>query len=302
MHSELTQSMTSLQPVSQSLEYLVNVLLIIILAEVFVDYFSHRTRNYRETFANFGVGLVDIILSNTIGAAVGLFALLAIAQFRLFTLEINIWTWILAVLLTDFMYYWWHRMEHRVRFMWASHSVHHSSTDYDLSTALRLPWIEDSLLLWIMLVPVVLLGFNPLQALIASEIVGNYQIWIHNQKIGKLGILDKILNTPSVHRVHHGANPRYIDKNYGGILIIWDRLFGTYEPESEKVVYGLTNNINTHNPIKINWIEFSRLWSDVHQSQGTHEVFKSIFGAPEWKPRAVKSAMQLNKPVGKGDI
>lgn len=298
MNSGLTQNMTSLQPMSQPLEHLASVLLAIIVAEVLVDYFSHRKRNYRETCANFGVGMVDIILSSTLGTAIGLFALTAIAQFQFFTLEINIWTWGLAVLLTDFMYYWWHRMEHRVRFMWASHSVHHSSTDYDLSTALRLPWIEDTLLLWIMLVPVVLLGFNPLQVLIASEVVGNYQIWIHNQKIGKLGILDKILNTPSVHRVHHGVNPQYIDKNYGGILIIWDRLFGTYEPESEKVVYGLTNNINTHNPIKINWIEFSRLWSDMRQSQGAHEVFKSIFEPPEWKPRAVKSVMQL----GKGDV
>jgi sterol desaturase/sphingolipid hydroxylase (fatty acid hydroxylase superfamily) len=291
MNNEQLQNSTLL-PISQAIENLATVLLFIIVAEVLIDYLSGRKRNYRETIANFGVGIGNTILTSTIGAVIGLFALMAIAQFRFFALEVNIWTWILVVLFADFMYYWWHRMEHRVRFMWASHSVHHSSTDYDLSTALRLPWLEDTFLIWIMLIPIVLLGFNPLQVLIASEIVGNYQIWIHNQKIGKLGFLDKILNTPSVHRVHHGANPQYIDKNYGGILIIWDRLFGTYEPEGEKVVYGLTRNIETYNPIKINWIEFSRLWSDVRQSKGAWEVFNSIFGAPEWQPRNVRSASQ----------
>jgi sterol desaturase/sphingolipid hydroxylase (fatty acid hydroxylase superfamily) len=294
MNSEQLQNSNFL-PISQAIENLATVLLFIIVAEVLIDYLSGRKRNYRETIANFGVGIGNTILTSTIGAVIGLFALTAIAQFHFLTLEMNVWTWILVVLFADFMYYWWHRMEHRVRFMWASHSVHHSSTDYDLSTALRLPWLEDTFLIWMMLIPIVLLGFNPLQVLIASEIVGNYQIWIHNQKIGKLGFLDKILNTPSVHRVHHGANPQYIDKNYGGILIVWDRLFGTYEPEGERVIYGLTRNIETYNPIKINWIEFSRLWSDVRQSKGAGEVFNSIFGAPEWQPQAVRLAMQLDE-------
>lgn len=287
MNRELMQKTIDLQPIIQSLEHIEIVLLAIVVAEVLVDYFSHRKRDYQETLSNFGVGIVENILSNTIVQTVGVFVLLTLAQFRFFTLEIDVWTWFLAVLLTDFMYYWWHRMGHRVRFMWASHSAHHSSTDYNLSTALRLPWIED-LFLWILLIPVVLLGFNPLQVLIAGNIVSYYQIWIHNQKIGKLGIFDKILNTPSCHRVHHGANLRYIDKNYGGILIIWDRLFGTYEPESEKVIYGLTYNINTYNPVKINWIEFSRLWSDICQTQRLHEAFKTVFGPPEWKPQAFK--------------
>jgi Fatty acid hydroxylase superfamily len=162
--------------------------------------------------------------------------------------------------------------------------VHHSSTDFNLSVALRLAWIEE-FILWIFYIPMVLMGFHPLVVLLSLEIIGLYQVWIHTQKIGRLGILDEFLNTPSLHRVHHGTNRQYIDKNYGGILCIWDKLFGTYEPEQEKVVYGLTKNIGTQNLIKINIIEYLRIWSDIKQSQNLGEVWNSVFGSLAWKPR-----------------
>lgn len=130
----------------------------------------------------------------------------------------------------------------------------------------------------------VLMGFHPLVVLLSLEIVGLYQVWIHTQKIGHLGILEEFLNTPSLHRVHHGTNPQYIDKNYGAILCIWDKLFGTYQPEREKVVYGLTKNIRTQNPIKINVIEYLRIWSDIKQSRNLKEVWNSILGSSISKP------------------
>jgi sterol desaturase/sphingolipid hydroxylase (fatty acid hydroxylase superfamily) len=194
---------------------------------------------------------------------------------------------LLAILVADFLYYWNHVAEHRIHFFWAYHSVHHSSSDFNLSVALRVGWI-DNFILWIFYIPMVLIGFDPIVVLLSLGVIDLYQVWIHNQKIGQLGILDEFLNTPSLHRVHHGANPQYIDKNYGAILCIWDKLFGTYEPEREKVVYGLTENIGTHNLIKINLFEYLRIWSYVKQSQNFGEVWKSIFGSPEWKPRQVR--------------
>ena len=190
----------------------------------------------------------------------------------------------MAVAIADFLYYWEHRAEHSIRFFWAYHNVHHSSTEYNLTTALRLSWLEVYFL-WIFYIPMALMGFHPLQILIAVQITALYQIWIHSQKIGRLGILEKIINTPALHRVHHSSNPKYIDKNYGAIMIIWDRLFGTYQPQTEDPIYGLTENINTNNPLKINAIEYLRMGRYLLKSQTLTEIWLSIFGYPAWKPK-----------------
>jgi sterol desaturase/sphingolipid hydroxylase (fatty acid hydroxylase superfamily) len=233
------------------------------------------------------VGIVHDFLIAGLASIVAFSGLSLIAAIIPFDVPVNGWTMILAVLIADFLYYWNHRAEHRIRFFWAYHSVHHSSTDFNLTVALRLSWIED-FILWIFYIPMAFMGFYPLQILIGLEIVGLYQVWIHNQKIGRLGILESILNTASNHRVHHGSNSAYIDKNYGGILMIWDRLFGSYQAETEKVIYGLTDNIKTHNPIKINVIEYYRMIKDLRRSQTVKERFLSLFGPPEWKPQAFK--------------
>jgi sterol desaturase/sphingolipid hydroxylase (fatty acid hydroxylase superfamily) len=282
MNGEILQP--NLSWITQHLEQFSTVMLVIIIVEVAIDFVARQQRDYKETAANFGVGIIHEVLSSTIAVVfifVGLSFFWALSPFRI---KVNIWTVLLAILIADFLYYWNHFAEHRIRFFWAHHSVHHSSTDFNLSVALRLAWAED-FILWIFYIPLVLIGFHPLVVLLSIEVIGLYQVWIHNQKIGRLGILDEFLNTPSLHRVHHGANPQYIDKNYGAILCIWDKLFGTYEPEQEKVIYGLTENIETQNPIKINTLEYLRIWSYVKQSQNFSEVLKSVFGPPEWKPR-----------------
>lgn len=124
----------------------------------------------------------------------------------------------------------------------------------------------------------VLFGFNPFQTIVSLILVAQYQHWIHTERIGKLGWLDELFNTPSTHRVHHGSNPQYIDKNFGGILIVWDKLFGTFAREEEKVIYGLTRNIGTNNPLKITFIEFKYIWNDIKRCENWKERFRVIFG------------------------
>ena len=263
------------------------VMLAIVIVEVGIDWIAHQSRDYRETITNFAIGIVYEILSSTIAGVCMFIGLSAFAVLSPFNISINPWTIALGILVADFLYYWQHTAEHRIRLFWAHHSVHHSSTDFNLSVALRLAWTED-FIAWIFYIPMALMGFHPLVILIAIQVLGLYQVWIHTQKIGRLGFLDKILNTPSLHRVHHGANPRYIDKNYGAILVLWDQLFGTYEAETEKVIYGLTDNIDTHNPLKVNAFEYWKIVTYIQKSQTISDVLKSIFAPPEWQPDSAK--------------
>lgn len=186
-----------------------------------------------------------------------------------------------ALVLWDFLYYWEHRWMHEVRLMWAHHVTHHSSERYNLSTALRQPW-TSIVSNWVFL-PMPLLGFPHAMTRKAGELNLLYQYWIHTEAVDRLSPrLEKVLNTPSHHRVHHGANPQYIDKNYGGVLIVWDKLFGTFEPEVRRVKYGLTKNIKTFNPIKIGYHEFVDMVRDVKAARGWREKLGFVFRSPGW--------------------
>ena len=266
----------------EELEFL--FLIVVAMIEIAIDLVAHNQRNYRDTGANIAIAIVYSITSATVGYAIALGGLKFFSQFSLIHFPINGSTLILAVIIADFIYYWEHRTEHQIRFFWAYHNVHHSSTDYNYTVASRLSWVE-TFWLWIFYIPLALLGFDPLLIFIAVQINTAYQTWIHTQKIGRLGILEKIINTPALHRVHHASNPQYIDKNFGGILMIWDRLFNTYQPEVEVPVYGLTKNINTNNPIEINTIEYQRIGRYISRSQNLREIWQSIFGTLKWKPK-----------------
>ena len=257
--------------------------LILIIGETIWDVVRGRRKIIGESSANFLIAVVNELLGLTVYGIVFILGLFVAAEPMPFSLPENTMTWALAVILADFTYYWMHRFEHEVRFFWAYHSVHHSSPEYNLTTALRLSWVEG-LVEWVFFVPMLLLGFGPMQTLIAILVVVQYQTWIHTEKIGRLGWLDKIFNTPSTHRVHHGANPQYIDKNYGGIFIVWDRIFGTYEPEQEKVEYGLTKAINTINPVKVNFYEYGGILRDMRHARSLKEGIRYCFGRPGWKP------------------
>lgn len=197
---------------------------------------------------------------------VSLTALLWVWQFRFFDLGLHWWVFIVAFILDDMRYYWYHRIAHRVRWVWAEHVNHHSSQHYNLTTALRQSWTGQITGMFILQVPLVLLGFHP--AVIAFVYGFNliYQFWIHTEAIGKMWKpIELIFNTSSHHRVHHATNPRYLDANYAGTLIVWDRLFGTFVEELPEDMprYGIVRNIGTFNPVRVAFHEWAGLLRDV---------------------------------------
>ncbi len=183
-------------------------------------------------------------------------------QFRVFEVPNTVWGWILTFVVIDFVFYWYHRAQHRVRFMWCAHVVHHSSEHMNLGTALRQsptgPFTR-ALFYW----PLPLLGFHPLLVASAGAVATIYGFWTHTEVVRKLWApLEWLLVTPSHHRAHHGSNTEYVDRNYGNVFIFWDRLFGTFEPEVAPVRYGLLTNINTYNPLRIAFTEWALLFKD----------------------------------------
>ena len=178
------------------------------------------------------------------------------------------WVVLLCFVLDDLRYYWVHRFGHRIRWVWASHVNHHSSQHYNLTTALRQTWSGTFTFMMVMRAPLILLGFHPAMVLFAGGLNLIYQFWIHTEAIGKLPRwVEAVMNTPSHHRAHHGRNPRYLDCNYAGVFIIWDRMFGTFVPEieSDKVDYGLVHNLGTFNPLRVAFHEWIGMLRDMTQ-------------------------------------
>jgi len=193
------------------------------------------------------------------------------------------WFWVLLFLADDLAYYWFHRVSHESRVFWASHVVHHSSQHYNLSTALRQTWVPMTYLpFWL---PLLLLGFAPWMVLLAQSWSLIYQFFLHTERVGRLPRpLEAVLNTPSHHRVHHGANEQYLDRNYGGILVVWDRLFRSFEPEGERVQYGLTTNLRTFNPVKVAFHEYGALWRDLRSARSWRVRWNLLLRGPGYKP------------------
>ncbi|QYK42954.1 MAG: sterol desaturase family protein [Paracoccaceae bacterium] len=193
---------------------------------------------------------------------------------------------ILCFVLDDLRYYWVHRIGHRCRWVWASHVNHHSSQHYNLTTALRQTWTGTFTFMMIVRAPLVLLGFHPAMIVFVGGLNLIYQFWIHTEAVGRLPRwVEAVMNTPSHHRVHHGRNPRYLDANYAGVFIIWDKLFGTFVPEldREKPDYGLVHNLGTFNPIRIAFHEWVGIWRDVTQRGITwRDRVMYAFGPPGW--------------------
>jgi sterol desaturase/sphingolipid hydroxylase (fatty acid hydroxylase superfamily) len=193
------------------------------------------------------------------------------------------WAWVLLFFADDLAYYWFHRVSHEVRVFWASHVVHHSSQHYNLSTALRQTWVPMTYLpFWL---PLALIGIPPWMIILEQSISLVYQFGIHTERLGRLWRpLEFIFNTPSHHRVHHGANQQYLDRNYGGILIIWDRLFGSFQGETEPVRYGLTKNIETHHPVRVAFHEYIAIGRDVRHAASWRDRAGYVLRGPGWSP------------------
>jgi sterol desaturase/sphingolipid hydroxylase (fatty acid hydroxylase superfamily) len=233
-----------------------------------------------EVLANL-TPLVPVIATTGMVTAFVIWLFSGAATFAIATLPINIWTIIAAIILVDFVYYWDHRIGHRVRLVWAaSHSVHHSSPLFNQTTGLRISFVDGFVSPWYY-TSIILLGFDPLLVASAFGIVLAYQQWIHTETIGKLGWFDVIFNSPSNHRVHHGVQQHYLDKNYGGIFMTWDHMFGTYEPESEPVSYGLVHQIDSVNPLQVHFAEALRFVSKFGTLTTWRQRLTYMFKAPD---------------------
>ena len=228
--------------------------------------FKKNPENYniKDTFASLSMGVGNVLV-NLLSKLIVVFVITFLYEnFRMATIPFTWWAWILILFADDFCYYWFHRIGHESRFFWASHIIHHSSQKYNLSTALRQTW-TGGFFSFVFYLALPLFGFHPLMIFTQMAVSLIYQYWIHTELIDKMPRwFEAVFNTPSHHRVHHGSNPLYLDRNYAGILIIWDRIFGTFQPElkEEKVVYGLHSNINTYNPIKIAFKEWIDVFKD----------------------------------------
>jgi hypothetical protein len=198
--------------------------------------------------------------------------------------------WLLAILGWDFFYYWFHRYSHEISVLWAAHAVHHQSEDYNLSTALR-QTSTGFLFGWIFYLPLFAIGFPLEVLLVANAISLIYQFWVHTQVVRRLGVLDYILVTPSNHRVHHAQNERYIDKNYGGILILWDRLFGTFQDELEEdpVVFGVRKPLASWNPVWANLQVYNYLLFDAQQAKRWRDKLGVWVRRTGWRPADVEA-------------
>ncbi|MGB6269088.1 MAG: sterol desaturase family protein, partial [Olleya sp.] len=205
-------------------------------------------------------------------------------QFRVFTIPFAWWSWGILLFAEDFCYYWFHRISHESRLFWASHVVHHSSKKYNLSTALRQTW-SGSFYTFIFWFPLIIIGFHPIMVLVQMSISLIYQYWIHTELIHKMPKwFEAIFNTPSHHRVHHATNAQYLDRNHAGIFIIWDKLFGTFEPEIEKPIYGLVKNIETYNVFKVAFLEWKNMFEDFFTSKTSLlNRLKYFIKPPGWK-------------------
>jgi sterol desaturase/sphingolipid hydroxylase (fatty acid hydroxylase superfamily) len=239
-----------------------------------------------DSLSNIGCGIMDqstALFSKvlTVGAYTAVFHLTA--MWRPWNLTVDWTVWALAFVLSDFAYYWAHRWSHQVNILWIGHVVHHQSEDYNLAVALRQSVLQKVLLMWVYW-PLAALGFPPEVFLTCMAVNLLYQFWIHTELISSLGPLEWVMNTPSHHRVHHGRNPEYIDRNHAGVFIVWDRMFGTFQQEIEKPTYGITRPTDTFNPVYAQLKPIADLWSDLRRIPGIWDKLRFLLAPPGWYP------------------
>lgn len=245
-----------------------------------------RPYGWAVTGSNFAIA-IGRLLSDAGTKGIVLMAYVAAYQVRPLDIPMDRWeSWVGLFFAIELAYYWLHRLSHEVRWMWTQHSVHHSARQISLSVAYRLGWTQFFAGPWLFLLPVCWMGFDPRAVVLMYAANLLYQFWLHTEVVGKLGVLEVIFNTPSHHRVHHATEPEYLDRNYGGVLIIWDKLFGTFAKERDGAprTYGLVRQIDTLNPVKIVFAEWTALLHDLRSTRNWSERLGYLFRAPGWKP------------------
>lgn len=273
-----------------------------VLLEWFIAYLQNRKLyNKTETIASICVGIGNSMVSFALKFSMfcGAILLYNVLPWRI---AFNWWTLLPCYIIFDFCSYWSHRISHQQRFFWATHVVHHSGEDYNLTVSFRISWVQH--LKIIFFIPVALFGFHPIIFFVVNQIAILFQFWVHTEYIKKLPrLIEYIFATPSNHRVHHGSQEKYINKNYGATFIFWDRMFGTYQLEEEKVIYGLTHKIeNKGNPFYINFHEFIDIWKDMRKAKGFKRKFFFLFGNPIDVAKAKEEAVKTNMAITNKEI
>jgi len=255
------------------------IMFLLVALEFYLGYKKKlKLYDLKDFLASSSIGIVNVLLNSVMKIGV-FFVFLFFYNLSPLKISITWWSFILCFLVLDFCRYWAHRIAHEQRFWWSTHVVHHSSEYYNLSVSFRLSWTQNLKIIFFL--PVILLGFHPLVFLIVHQLAVLYQFWIHTELIKKLPKpIEYIFTTPSHHRVHHSTNEKYIDKNYGSTLIIWDRIFGTFQEEEEKPVYGITKPVNSYNPVYLVFHEWIAVSKDLLKSKSPKHAWQILFGSP----------------------
>jgi sterol desaturase/sphingolipid hydroxylase (fatty acid hydroxylase superfamily) len=274
----------------KQLQTILNVLGLVVLGSALLEvlvmkFLLKRDFNWRSSLASFGV-LVGRSFSEFIPVFIAMPGAFWLYEHRLFQQSNRLWSWLVLFVGLEFVYYWWHRISHRSRWFWTNHAVHHSPNELNFAAAFRVGWTARLMATYVVFAPLVLLGFEPQIVFMAYALNLSYQFWIHADWIPRLGPLEGIVNTPAAHRVHHASNLEYLDANYGGVLMVFDRLFGTYRAERDdvRIRYGLVEPLYSYNPFKIVFHQFGPLFRDLRGARNAREVLGYLFGPPGWKP------------------
>jgi sterol desaturase/sphingolipid hydroxylase (fatty acid hydroxylase superfamily) len=275
---------------------LLPVYTILILGERLADQFLTRRKwDNRDAAANIAITLVYLGLDVAVGAILPLAALALLSEhFSLFTLNTSPWGWLMAFLLYDLAWYLDHRIAHRTGLFWAMHHVHHSSEEYNMTVASRGFLLDATRLSRPMFYLLPIFGLSPLHFVVIVIFTNIWGIFQHTRLVGKSDVLDWILASPSNHRVHHGSNEKYIDRNYGECLMIWDHLFGTYQREQEEPTYGVTDPINTYNPVSIEIAGLKWLAVKIGAANNWRDKLACLYKAPEWQPHPPSTRAIVN--------
>lgn len=275
------------------------IMMVLVLAEYIIS--GYQQRKYydkRETIGSIGVGIGNVAMGLVV-KAIMLYFFVAIYNLVPWRMAFSWWTFLPCYVLFDLCSYVAHRVSHTQRFLWATHVPHHSAEHYNLSVSFRLSWVQYIKIFFFF--PVAFMGFHPVIVFITNQIAVLFQFWAHTEYIPKLHpVVEYIFATPSNHRVHHGSQPKYINKNYGATFVLWDRMFGSYQEEEEKVIYGLTHNIDhKHNPVHINFHEYVDIIRDVRTARNWKERWFFLFGDPgdvaAYKMKKLEAAAEAEK-------
>lgn len=279
------------------IHYAIPVMLALVLIEWGIgQYQKKHLYEGKDFLASAAIGIGNLLVSALLKTGM-LLAFIFVYNLSPLRIPPTWWSYVLCLIAVDFVRYWAHRFGHEWQFLWATHVTHHSSPNYNFAVSFRLSWTQHIKLLFFL--PLALFGFHPIVFFIVNQIEILYQFWIHTELIRKLPKpIEFIFTTPSHHRVHHAVDDKYIDKNYGSTLIIWDRMFGTFQEEEHKPTYGITKPVKSYNPVTLNFHVWVEVFKQLKEARSLKDVYQILFGYPgTWKKKP--ATVTQENPVDK---